>query len=207
MPSVMGKVKCFCENENINNLAARCSGNGYTFMVAETDEIVSHNFGFFGGIIGLKPATNKRYTLYIENTEMGDTQLIGIYNYDQIELLLDMMSQMKNVCDILYIDLIKKLSIDESNSLTRRMVKAQEELGELAEAVLCVDDPNGTSYKQLSVEDIKEECVDVILVVLSVFFDKRVKGTLRELSQLIHKKCTKWEETSTKKTKGKTNVE
>lgn len=96
---------------------------------------------------------------------------------------------------------IKELSLLESNSLTRRQVKTMEEMGELSEAVLCVEDPNGTSYKTLTVQDVKEECVDAILCLLSTFYDASINGTTEELLELCVKKCIKWEETSINKTR------
>lgn len=102
---------------------------------------------------------------------------------------------------IAVLEKIKELSLLESNSLIRRQVKTSEEMGELSEAVLCVDDPNGTSYKNLTVQDVKEECVDVILCVLSTFYHESINGTTEELLELCVKKCMKWEETSINKTR------
>lgn len=93
---------------------------------------------------------------------------------------------------------IKKLSETEPNNLTRRCAKFSEELGELSAACLAVDDPDGKNYKDLGVQDVKEESVDCLLMAFSTFFDPTIGGTIEELVELLSKKCDKWENTSHK---------
>lgn len=99
---------------------------------------------------------------------------------------------------VLLLERIKKLSETESNNLTRRCAKFSEELGELSAACLAVDDPDGKNYKDLGAQDVKEESVDCLLMAFSTFFDPTVGGTVKELVELLSKKCDKWENTSHK---------
>lgn len=99
---------------------------------------------------------------------------------------------------VLLLERIKKLSETESNNLTRRCAKFSEELGELSAACLAVDDPDGKNYKDLGAQDVKEESVDCLLMAFSTFFDPTVGGTVKELVELLSKKCDNWENTSHK---------
>ncbi len=86
---------------------------------------------------------------------------------------------------------IEQLASLEPKSTMERMVKLQEEVGELAQEVLIHHQASGSSSKSPGVDGIAGECVDVIIVALSIFFKNG--HTQDELKQLIEKKCEKWE--------------
>ncbi|MBI2809627.1 MAG: hypothetical protein HYX67_02185 [Candidatus Melainabacteria bacterium] len=83
---------------------------------------------------------------------------------------------------------IQKLSLAEKKTLLERMVKLQEETGELAEQVLIAAKASGTQDKKKA--DIKHESVDVALVALSIFFLDG--GTPDELKKVLKTKMAKW---------------
>ena len=86
---------------------------------------------------------------------------------------------------------VQHLAIVEPKSIMERMVKLQEEMGELAQEVLIAHQASGSKHKSAGPDGISGECVDVIIVALSIFF--KTGHTEDELNQLIEKKCQKWE--------------
>ncbi|MEC0302461.1 MazG-like family protein [Terribacillus saccharophilus] len=90
-----------------------------------------------------------------------------------------------------YLERLKKLSDLEPKTLEQMALKLSEEAGEVSQAVLSYSDASGSSYKQLDKEDIKEECVDTVLVALSLFY--KLSDREGELQELLDKKMTKWE--------------
>lgn len=71
------------------------------------------------------------------------------------------------------------------------MVKLQEEVGELAQEVLIDQKASGTQHKSEGPDGIKGECVDVILVALSIYFSQ--SGNEVEFEKHAEQKCLKWE--------------
>ena len=88
-------------------------------------------------------------------------------------------------------DRIEKLSKQESKSLLERMVKLQEEVGELAQEVLIANQSSGSQYKSSGDDGIQGECIDVILVALSIYFSHQ--GSVNNLSMKLNSKSDKWE--------------
>lgn len=86
---------------------------------------------------------------------------------------------------------IEQLASLEAKSTMERMVKLQEEVGELAQEVLIAHRTSGSSRKSPGPDGIAGECVDVIIVALSIFFKNGHDEN--ELKELIEKKCEKWE--------------
>lgn len=86
---------------------------------------------------------------------------------------------------------LKQLSLKEKKTLLEKMVKLQEEVGELAQEVLIHEKSSGTHYKTAKDENILDESVDVILVALSIFFSQG--GTIETYRSLLKKKSVKWE--------------
>lgn len=86
---------------------------------------------------------------------------------------------------------IEKLSHQEKKSLLQRMLKLQEESGELAQEVLVHQNASGSQYKEAGADGILGECVDVMLVVLSIYFS--CEGTIEELAGRLETKSLKWE--------------
>lgn len=89
------------------------------------------------------------------------------------------------------LDLIETLSKKEIKTLLQRTVKLQEEVGELAQEVLVHESASGSQYKNASEDGILGECVDVVLVALSIYFSSG--GSQKDLSAHIDKKGAKWE--------------
>lgn len=197
--SVMADIKFNCTNKVINDLLQTINLYDCEFGVVERKFEKTSWFG-------LSKTFEYRYELYARNInrfyggEIHDFRALGYYTEKELLQILEFVSVFKSYALVFDFHKIQDYSIKESNSLLRRMVKSSEELGELSEAILCVEDPNNTSYKLLTIKDVKEECVDVLLMVLSIFFDKKINGTLLELTNLLHKKCDKWYETSIMKT-------
>ncbi|MFE0507775.1 MazG-like family protein [Peribacillus butanolivorans] len=86
---------------------------------------------------------------------------------------------------------IKLLSEKEPKTLEQMALKLSEEVGETSQAVLSYLKANGSEYKQLGINDVKEECVDVILVSLALFY--KVAENENELQELIIRKMDKWQ--------------
>lgn len=92
---------------------------------------------------------------------------------------------------IMSLERIERLAKQEKKTLIQRMVKLQEECGELAQEVLVHEKASGSQYKQAGADGILGECADVMLVVLSIYFGSG--GTVDELSSRLDKKSQKWE--------------
>ena len=87
-------------------------------------------------------------------------------------------------------ELIQKISLQEPKTLLERMVKLQEEAGELAQEVLIHQKSSGSQHKSEGPDGILGECVDVTLVALSIYFSQG--GTVEQLEKQVEKKCSKW---------------
>ena len=86
---------------------------------------------------------------------------------------------------------VKKLSLQEPKTLLQRMVKLQEEVGELAQEVLIDQKASGSQHKSEGPDGIKGECVDIILVALSIYFSQG--GNEVDFEKHAEQKCLKWE--------------
>lgn len=87
---------------------------------------------------------------------------------------------------------IKELSMENKKSLEQIALKLTEETGEVSQALLSYLKASGSEYKELGSEDVKEECVDVIIVALSLFY--KLNGQDEEFTKLFDKKVEKWKE-------------
>lgn len=87
---------------------------------------------------------------------------------------------------------IKELSLDNKKSLEQIALKLTEETGEVAQALLSNVGASGSEYKNLNSDDVKEECVDVIMVALSLFY--KLGGEDQELQSVFEDKVQKWKE-------------
>ena len=85
---------------------------------------------------------------------------------------------------------IKTLSLKEKKSLLEKTLKLQEEVGELAEAVLIHKKASGSTYKPSNSLSIQKEAVDILLVTLDIFFC--LSPDLDLLLDLLTKKSKKW---------------
>ena len=80
----------------------------------------------------------------------------------------------------------------EGKSPYERALKLSEECGEVSEAVLSYFKACGCSYKGKTRKDIAEECLDVIIVALSIL-DSVGYGVERDILDLYFSKLNKWE--------------
>lgn len=89
---------------------------------------------------------------------------------------------------------IKQLSIENKKSLEQIALKLSEETGEVSQALLSYLKASGSEYKELDSADVKEECVDVVIVALSLFY--KLNGEDSEFEKMFDKKVEKWKEKS-----------
>ncbi len=89
---------------------------------------------------------------------------------------------------------IKQLSIENKKSLEQIALKLSEETGEVSQALLSYLKANGSEYKALEADDVREECVDVVIVALSLFY--KLNGEDSEFEKMFDKKVEKWKEKS-----------
>ncbi|MGP4074191.1 MazG-like family protein [Piscibacillus sp. B03] len=85
---------------------------------------------------------------------------------------------------------IKELSEAERKTVEQMVLKLTEEVGETSQAMLSYKNAWGSGYKQLDKSDVKEECADVILVALSLFY--KLSDHENELKELLRTKLEKW---------------
>ena len=86
---------------------------------------------------------------------------------------------------------IQSLSIKNGKSLEQICLKLSEETGECSQALLSYVEAEGSVYKGLGSQDVKEECIDVIMVAISLFY--KLGGNNEELVNLINVKMDKWQ--------------
>lgn len=85
---------------------------------------------------------------------------------------------------------IHTLSKQEKKTLLERMVKLQEEAGELANEVLIAEKASGSERKKSQKKGIRNEAIDVVLVALSIYFQQGT--TLSDLEEDLQLKVQKW---------------
>ncbi|MBS0651987.1 MAG: hypothetical protein JSR39_00510 [Verrucomicrobia bacterium] len=88
---------------------------------------------------------------------------------------------------------IQTLSKQEKKTLLERMVKLQEEAGELANEVLIIQKASGSERKKSQKKGIRNEAIDVVLVALSIYFQQGT--TLSDLEEDLKLKAQKWKKT------------
>ena len=81
-------------------------------------------------------------------------------------------------------------------SVTQKSLKLAEEVGELARAVLIMEQAHGTKYRNIepdeAKEDVLEEIVDVILATYSIVV--KIGFSNSQLASMIQEKLDKWEQ-------------
>ena len=91
---------------------------------------------------------------------------------------------------------IEEVSKKEKKTLSQRALKLQEEVGEVAQALLIEQKAPGMSHKSIEHVGLTVECIDVLLVTLDLFF--ATGGTKNTLMDLLSKKTKKWESSQSK---------
>lgn len=88
------------------------------------------------------------------------------------------------------LDYIKLLTSQDKKSLSQKSTKAQEELGELAKAILAYENATACTHRFIEKEKILEECVDEMLCVLSIIYDQGFNDD--EILTMMDRKTNKW---------------
>ena len=91
--------------------------------------------------------------------------------------------------------LIRSLTKVDNKSISKRMLKIVEELGECSEALLSYEEVSGCGYKKRTTNHILEESIDVLLCSLSLLYQvaEEYKFSDKETEVLLNKKLIKWE--------------
>lgn len=86
------------------------------------------------------------------------------------------------------------LTRSDGKSLQERTLKLAEETGELSQAVLSATGAHGSSYKGLTLSDVREEAVDTAIVALSILAQTCAdeEAFQEEFQSLFDKKLSKW---------------
>lgn len=80
---------------------------------------------------------------------------------------------------------IRTLSLRDTKTLSQKGLKASEEVGELAKAILPFEGAHGTNHRCPNEDKVFEECADTLLVVLSIMHSmgKSDEDIVNELSR------------------------
>lgn len=87
-------------------------------------------------------------------------------------------------------DFIKDLSIKDEKTLSQKVLKVVEEVGELAKVILPFDSTPGTLHRFTDREKILEEIVDVYLTNISILHS--LNFTDDEFDEMLNTKANKW---------------
>ena len=87
---------------------------------------------------------------------------------------------------------IKELSLKDKKTLTQKALKACEEVGELAKAVLPFENAYATNHRFVEKKKILEESVDVILTAISIAYDLGYDD--QEVEEMMLAKASDWQE-------------
>ena len=88
------------------------------------------------------------------------------------------------------LDFVKTLSLNDTKSLSEKTLKLFEEGGELSDAVLAYNNADGSRHKVHYKKDILEECVDSILVALSIAYSLGYDDDA--INSMMHDKSLYW---------------
>jgi len=89
------------------------------------------------------------------------------------------------------VEKIRALTPYDRKNPTQRALKICEEAGEIAEAILSQENAPGCEYKTMDRNDSGEECVDVLIVTLSLL--SQLDFSDQEISDIFERKLAKWE--------------
>ncbi len=86
---------------------------------------------------------------------------------------------------------ISQLSFNDRKTLSQKVLKAAEELGELAKAILPIDDAHSTTHRFADKKKALEEVSDTMLCLLSVSYD--LGFSYEDLEEMMEHKSKVWE--------------
>lgn len=95
--------------------------------------------------------------------------------------------------------LVEKLSQADPKTLTQKTIKASEECGELAKAVLSYVGAEGAKHKFADKQNILEEVADVMLVALSIGYNLGFSS--EQIENMLLQKSTYWAKIQAKEKK------
>lgn len=81
--------------------------------------------------------------------------------------------------------------MQEGKTIEQMGLKLSEETGECAQALLSYVDAHGSAYKKLGIEDVMEECADVVLIAVSLYY--KLGGDNGTLAKDLQTKMAKWQ--------------
>lgn len=84
----------------------------------------------------------------------------------------------------------KQLAQDDKKSLSQKLAKTMEEVGELASVILPHEDADGVRHRFIVNEQILEECVDVVLCAQSIIHS--LNFSKDEVEAMVKRKLEKW---------------
>ena len=88
------------------------------------------------------------------------------------------------------LDYVRLLSLRDEKTLSQKALKTGEEFGELAKVVLPYDNAFATTHRFAVDDQILEECVDVMLCVLSIAYDLGYNND--DVESMMNHKAAKW---------------
>ena len=104
-------------------------------------------------------------------------------------------------------NIISELTKRDPKNLVERGLKLAEECGETAEAISGYSKVNGLEYKNKSIENVEEECLDTIMVALSIISqvnnNNLSEEKIKHIEQVFETKLGKWEKFNCKNEKKK----
>lgn len=97
------------------------------------------------------------------------------------------------------LDFIRDLSLKDKKTLSQKALKASEEVGELAKAVLPFESAYATRHRFVDKHKILEESVDVILTAISIAYE--LGFSHEEIEESLERKAIKWQSLQIKEDK------
>lgn len=88
------------------------------------------------------------------------------------------------------LDLIEQLTKLDTKSLSQKALKLSEECGEVSKSVLPYESAHGTLHRFVHKDKIAEECVDVMLVALSMAYSLGFSNN--DITSIMTKKAMYW---------------
>ena len=88
------------------------------------------------------------------------------------------------------IDQIRRIAHQDRKTRVQHTLKLLEELGELSRLVLIDDGAHGTTYRNVTRDDLLEEAADVLICTFALL--EKLEITDDELEPWLHRKIGKW---------------
>ncbi len=86
---------------------------------------------------------------------------------------------------------INSLSLRDTKTLSQKGLKAAEEVGELARAILPLEGAYGTNHRLPCLDKVSEECADIILVAYSIMASLGLE--IKDVMNILQRKADYWQ--------------